>query len=196
MPSSSAPEWQDPKGDKILTKLLPSVLPASSFCFCVISKNRPENVAIVNELLGEDKKDKEDVVWIVGEGAAERGAYRAHGAENVISGGGLCKSRNAALDYAKQRRKYCAQLSDDIHGFTFMHQKCEWHKDGSGLYEEGYTKPSSLTESNKVAARAVTRRMSALGAAQMLAAQMCLAGSKFGGVYVNCNPGTSQMCPP
>ena len=129
MPSSSAPEWQDPKDDKILTKLLPSVLPASSFCFCVISKNRPENVAIVNELLGEDKKDKEDVVWIVGEGAAERDAYRAHGAENVISGGGLCKSRNAALDYAKQRRKYCVQLSDDIHGFTFMHQKCEWHKE-------------------------------------------------------------------
>ncbi len=195
MPTSTAPEWQDPNGDKYLPKLLSSVEPMERFCFCVISKARPSNVGLVHELLGSVAKDA-DVVWFVGEGAAEREAYRASGARNVVSSGSLCKARNDALRYAKQRGKFCVQLSDDIHGFTFMHQKSEWHKQSGGLNEDGHTKPSSLTESNKIAARATTRRLSALGAAQMLAAQMKKTDCKFGGLYVNSNPGTAQMCAP
>ena len=131
-----------------------------------------------------------------GRGRGGARGVRASGARNVVSSGSLCKARNDALRYAKQRGKFCVQLSDDIHGFTFMHQKSEWHKQSGGLNEDGHTKPSSLTESNKIAARATTRRLSALGAAQMLAAQMKKTDCKFGGLYVNSNPGTAQMCAP
>lgn len=179
--------------DDILPELLPELLSSDRFLFCVVSKGRPANVQAVHALLGT-QAGKE--VWFVGEGEAERKAYEANGATTVISGGGLCKSRNAALAYAQKRGKFCVQLSDDIHGFTFIHHESEWNGPGGGLNEAGYTKPPSLSESNKIAARATTRRLSALGAAQMLAAQMKLAGSKFGGLYVNSNPGTSQMCPP
>ena len=179
--------------DDILPELLPELLSSDRFLFCVVSKGRPANVQAVHALLGT-QAGKE--VWFVGEGEAERKSYEANGATTVISGGGLCMSRNAALAYARKQGKFCVQLSDDIHGFTFIHHESEWNGPGGGLNEAGYTKPPSLSESNKIAARATTRRLSALGAAQMLAAQMKLAGSKFGGLYVNSNPGTSQMCPP
>ena len=50
--------------------------------------------------------------WIVGKG--EAGDYRAGGAVNVVEGGGLCASRNMAIDLAAKAGKTCVQLSDDL----------------------------------------------------------------------------------
>ena len=98
--------------------------------------------------------------------------------------------------------KYCVQMSDDIHAFTFMEQSAEWHSKGLGLNEEGYKKPANLTAANGVGARATKRRLSAIGAARFIQYMMGQQNrsreskAKLGGCYVNCNPGTSHMCPP
>src|SRR5262245_21049998 len=50
--------------------------------------------------------------WIVGDDEAER--YRDAGAQTVIEGGRLCRSRNLALDMAFDHGALCLQLSDDL----------------------------------------------------------------------------------
>lgn len=106
--------------------------PMEDFMFCIISKGRASNVPAMHKLFDEgskrfvDEEDEEDeapspkkqkktkpkrpkVVWVVGEG--ETAAYRAQGAEEVVEGGGLCASRNKALELAAKRKKICVQLS-------------------------------------------------------------------------------------
>ena len=47
--------------------------------------------------------------FIVGKGEAE--AYRRRGATQIIEGGGLCSSRNAAIELAAQEGNVCLQMS-------------------------------------------------------------------------------------
>ena len=92
-----------------------------------MSKGRPENVALVERLLATTRKGgagSPQVAWFVGEG--ERQAYEAAGATDVRESGGLCASRNAALVAAQAAKKFCVQMSDDIHAFTFSHQAKVW----------------------------------------------------------------------
>lgn len=77
-----------------------------NFLVTVISHNRPLNVTKLEKLLGMP------VTWIVGKGEGK--IYRLAGAENVIEGGGLCASRNAALNLAADRNAICIQVSDDL----------------------------------------------------------------------------------
>jgi hypothetical protein len=51
-------------------------------------------------------------VWFVGRGEGD--AYTAAGASVVVESGALCRSRNAAIDYAQERKAPCVQLSDDL----------------------------------------------------------------------------------
>jgi hypothetical protein len=75
-------------------------------CFhAVISHKRPQNVAAMGALIG-------NATWFVGAGEAQ--AYRDAGAEFVVEGGGLCASRNAALDHAFAIGAPCVELSDDL----------------------------------------------------------------------------------
>jgi hypothetical protein len=53
-----------------------------------------------------------DATWFVGEGEGD--AYRAAGAKHVVESGGLCRSRNAAIDAAQAHGATCLQMSDDL----------------------------------------------------------------------------------
>jgi hypothetical protein len=46
-------------------------------------------------------------------------------------GGGLCPSRNLALDLAADEGKVCVQLSDDLQVFEYLE-----HKDDFGVREK------------------------------------------------------------
>ena len=73
-------------------------------CFLsVISHARPTNVPAMEALIGP-------ATWFVGKG--EAAAYQEHGAHNVVESGGLCRSRNAAIENSGMR--HCIQLSDDL----------------------------------------------------------------------------------
>lgn len=76
-----------------------------SHIVAIISHNRSKNVKKMQEIVGE-------CTWFVGEGESE--SYIKAGANHVIEGGGLCESRNKALDYAFSRGLSCFQLSDDL----------------------------------------------------------------------------------
>lgn len=71
----------------------------------VFSHLRAANVPKMTELVGE-------VTWFVGDG--EGAAYRAAGAKAVVESGGLCRSRNAAIDAAQATGATCLQMSDDL----------------------------------------------------------------------------------
>jgi hypothetical protein len=71
----------------------------------VFSHLRATNVAKMTEQIG-------DATWFVGEGEGD--AYRAAGAKHVVESGGLCRSRNAAIDAAQAHGATCLQMSDDL----------------------------------------------------------------------------------
>ena len=98
---------------------------AASFSFCFISKGRPGNVVMVEEVLFGNCSCKSslDICWFVGQG--EESAYRKAGASKVKAGGGLSASRNAALDYAHRNGRLCVQISDDVQGLTFQVQRVD-----------------------------------------------------------------------
>lgn len=72
----------------------------------VISHLRPQAVPAMAAHLPEN------AIWCVGEG--EAGAYVAAGAANVWETGGLCRSRNQALEHAFASGVACVQVSDDL----------------------------------------------------------------------------------
>jgi hypothetical protein len=88
--------------------------------FCVVSKGRPDNVPLIMD--GILKGTGADIVWFVGED--DLVAYKAlidtyastsakgipFSSVGVKASGGLCASRNAALDHAKGLGKYCVQV--------------------------------------------------------------------------------------
>ena len=57
-----------------------------------------------------------EVVWFVGSGEEQVKAYKSAGARTVVEGGGLCKSRNAALEYALEQ--LVQRRPDDPIGFV------------------------------------------------------------------------------
>lgn len=71
----------------------------------VISSRRPQNVERYAQL-------NKRAVWYVGEG--EGADYAAAGAKHIRESGGLCQSRNAALEEAFAAGRSCLQLSDDL----------------------------------------------------------------------------------
>lgn len=74
----------------------------------VISHARPGNVEKMHKLF-----NREDLCWYVG--YQEGGAYSDAGAGTIVESGGLCESRNSAIELAKKAgRHYCVQLSDDL----------------------------------------------------------------------------------
>ena len=71
----------------------------------IISHARTSNVSTMEALVGP-------ATWFVGDGEARD--YKAAKASNVVEGGKLCASRNAALRAAWKEKRVCLQLSDDL----------------------------------------------------------------------------------
>lgn len=80
----------------------------------IISSKRPERVGAMN-------LHAPMATWFVGKG--EREIYLNAGAKNVIESGGLCESRNAALEAAFGLGLPCLQLSDDLKKVKKAHSK-------------------------------------------------------------------------
>jgi hypothetical protein len=61
------------------------------------------------------------VIWVVGRGEGK--AYRAQGAANVVEGGGLCQSRNLAIEIAKNKQcRYVVEISDDLKSIRHLRE--------------------------------------------------------------------------
>lgn len=75
----------------------------NNFQICVISSNRWNDIPDFY---------KKDWVYFVGNGQGTK--YQEKGFTNVIESGGLCESRNAALEYCFAQNKYCVQIDDDL----------------------------------------------------------------------------------
>lgn len=83
--------------------------PQNRVLIAVISHKRPHSIHQTKHLL----QGAWPVVWIVGKG--ERKAYRDQGADAVVEGGGLCQSRNLAIQIAKAKHfQYVVEISDDL----------------------------------------------------------------------------------
>eukprot|EP00939_MAST-03C_sp_MAST-3C-sp1_P000762 g762.t1 len=151
---------------------------AKLFHFFVISKGRPKNVKRLNALFPRHSLP----TWIVGTGEAE--PYKNAGAFDVVEGGGLCASRNKAIDIAKTKGdgSVCVELSDDICWVHIIHR-------------EKWMKPESQSQANELA-RTCAVAVSPITAARYVDATMRLQGSHLGGVYLTVNKGFALMCPP
>lgn len=84
------------------------MIDTNKYHIAIISHLRPKNVPKVSMVLG-------NVHWYVGEGEAQ--SYKNQGAEFVIESGGLCRSRNHAIDDAQAAGKICVEFSDDFSSF-------------------------------------------------------------------------------
>lgn len=82
---------------------------------CCISHGRPENVPIIEKLVGQP------IHWLVSYGSEK--AYKASGAMFVIESGNLCESRNYGLREAFKANKICIELSDDLTKIQILENK-------------------------------------------------------------------------
>jgi hypothetical protein len=133
---------------------------------------------------------KKDVrpCWIVGVG--ETAAYKRMGATEVYEGGGLCASRNMALDVARKAKKICVELSDDVVSFTFLEatDMAEW--------TGGYKKCVSPTDKNTRGGESTKCSISPVTAARFIECHMRKTKAYLGGVYPNTNEGYMFGCEP
>ena len=111
-------------GDAYVAKVLGTdKVDASQLLFCIISKGRWANARTVEARLIGGGLPPAQILWLVG---TEREEYEANCAGSVVEGGGLCQSRNRALDEARARKLGCVQMSDDM-------KRCEIIRCGDSL---------------------------------------------------------------
>eukprot|EP00939_MAST-03C_sp_MAST-3C-sp1_P002639 g2639.t1 len=151
------------------------------FLVCVISKGRPSNVASIHSLFQGTCK-KHLPTWIVGKG--ETKDYEANGAVEVVEGGGLCQSRNLAIELAKKANKICVEISDDITRCAVLHSEQPW------------IKPAGLSEGNAIAKLIPTLLCSPTMVARYVEATMRQNGTRLGGAYPTKNEGQAMGMPP
>ncbi|KAJ8613401.1 hypothetical protein CTAYLR_002248 [Chrysophaeum taylorii] len=152
---------------------------AAEFLFCVVSSKRPQNVeAMESKLVGCE------VCWFVGAGETE--TYRDHGAARVVEGGGLCASRNAALEVAFAAGKCCVQISDDVRALRYVHSE----------HDKAWTKPRTIQEANARAKMSAIFSVSFLAAARYVEARARFVDAYLGGVYPCANEGQALGGPP
>ena len=146
------------------------------FMFFIISKGRPENVSRMHKHF-----DGSGMLptWIVGRG--ETDLYKAKGAKHVVEGGGLCASRNKAIEIAKSNKRVCVEMSDDLEFFQIIHQ--------DGKYVKMSQEDANATSKEFVFATPIS-------AARYIELNMRKVHSRLGGAYVNVNKGYAMMCPP
>lgn len=162
--------------EKMLSKCPETPRPVSDFYFAVISSSRPGNVPGMQALL----KDCSSLVWYVGSCQAE--AYKKAGAVSVVEGGGLCNSRNMALEAAFAVGKVCVQISDDVHRLRYIDSPAD----------QNWVKPKSISVANAIAKAADTIDVSFVAAARFVESCCRLTGAHLGGIYPCPNDG--QAC--
>lgn len=149
----------------------------SHFSFFVISKGRPDNVTNMESFFAGCGTMP---TWIVGSG--ETDDYEDAGARKVLEGGGLCASRNKAIETALEEGKICVQMSDDLRKFQIIHEEGEW------------IKPRNQQEANERSKYAVD--VSPVVAAQYVEIHMRRMGARLGGAYVTMNKGFAMNTAP
>lgn len=92
-----------------------SELNGESVYLTVISKGRPGNVAKMREVVGLP------LTWYVP--ASEVENYISAGADAVVASGGLCESRNAAINDGAAGGSYTVEFSDDLTGLAYAVDK-------------------------------------------------------------------------
>jgi len=179
------------EGDAYVAGLLGApVVDASGLLFCIISKSRWANAKTVEARLLGGGLDASKILWIVGAGEADE--YEAAGCKGkVVEGGGLCASRNFALDEARRQGCACVEMSDDL-------KKCEIVRAGDALadfHDEGrWTKPKDLKAANAAGANKV--EITPVAGAAMLLALLRATDRRLAGCYPNANPGLAAGVPP
>mmetsp|Transcript_7005 Transcript_7005/g.22077 ORF Transcript_7005/g.22077 Transcript_7005/m.22077 type:complete len:406 (-) Transcript_7005:1303-2520(-) len=162
------------RGDELLAaRWAKEAKPLSDLYFVVISCKRPANVKPM-----EAKLQGCSPTWIVGAGDVE--AYKAAGATNVVEGGGLCASRNLALQLAGAAGKPCVQISDDIKSLSFVASRED---------TEQWVKPGTIQVANQRAKQAEVGVASLGACARYIDVQTRRVGCKLGGTYPCGNPG-------
>lgn len=122
--------------------------------------------------------------WVVGSGEADD--YAKAGAQFVIEGGGLCASRNVALEAAFSAAKVCVQISDDVHSLSFV----------DSSRDADWKPPKSISHANDVAKAANIYLVSFVAAARYIESCARHLGAKLGGVYPCPNEGQACGGPP
>ena len=116
---------------------LPKLAAPDRFMFCIVSKGRAANVPKMEKLFHGTGVSP---TWVVGKG--EVAAYVGAGGSAVHEGGGLCPSRNMALDLARQAGKLCVQCSDDVSSCRFSEAADEW------VANKEFSRPADMQEGN------------------------------------------------
>lgn len=161
--------------------------------FCIVSKGRPGNVLQAEARLLSGGARTSSIVWIVGRG--DRLAYEsAGGACQVLEGGGLCASRNLAIDEARRRQyEYAVQLSDDLRKVDVVRAGPELRH----FFDESTWKaPGDFSAANAAAKSFGTSPVSPVAAARLVRAVMRQIGAKLGGCYPTPNQGQAMSAPP
>lgn len=165
----------------------------SSMLFCFISKGRPANVPSCEARVLAGGAEECELLWIVARG--EKAAYEAAGARGqVLEGGGLCASRNLAIETGRSRGfEHVVQLSDDL-------RRVDVIRAGSSLGDfvetTGWTAPRDLSHANRVVKRLGTENVSPVAAARLVLASMRAVDAKLGGCYPTANMGQAISAPP
>jgi hypothetical protein len=150
----------------------PAPRPIDEFMFFVISKGRPQNVEKIEQLFDGTGMHP---TWIVGEGEASQ--YLSYGALDAVEGGGLCPSRNLALNMAREQEKVCVQMSDDIKKIQFAEGPMdEW---------KVWDKEAARDKGNAYAVQACMCHISPVTCARVIEQQMRRQEAKLGGIYVS-----------
>jgi hypothetical protein len=153
--------------------------PVSDFQMSVISKGRSDNVPLMMRLF---EGTGAELTWVVGVGESK--AYTAKGAHACVEGGGLCKSRNMAIELARTAGKLCVEMSDDLNVVSIL------------LQEGEYAKPKDLSEGTALAKASLTYLVSPVHAARFLECEMRATGAKLAGAHPTGNPGQMMMNEP
>lgn len=170
-------------GDAYVTSVLGTEgVDASALLFCIISKGRWANARTVEARLLGGGLPPAQILWLVGTGEKEE--YEANCSGSVVEGGGLCQSRNRALDEARSRKMACVQMSDDM-------KKCELVRAGATIGhfhdKELWSKPADLKAANAAGGDKV--EITPVAAASLLHALLKATEHRLAGCFPNANPG-------
>ena len=177
-------------GDAYVAKVLGTdKVDASQLLFCIISKGRWANARTVEARLLGGGLPPAQILWLVGTG--EREEYEANCSGSVVEGGGLCQSRNRALDEARARKLGCVQMSDDM-------KRCEIIRCGDSLQQfhdrDTWQKPKDLKAANAQGADKV--EITPVAAASLLHALLKATDHRLAGCFPNANPGLAAGAAP
>ncbi|KAJ1456691.1 hypothetical protein M885DRAFT_462980 [Pelagophyceae sp. CCMP2097] len=170
---------------------------AAATAFAIISKARWRNVERMQTQLLSTGLVADRLIWVVGLG--EAGEYSKAGAlGRIVEGGGLCASRNAAMDEARNMGcRFVVEVSDDLQWCTVIREGASLASMTAADGKAGWSKPKDMAAQNVAGNDKLACSLPA--AAKLLRAVMGGAGkggARLGGGYPNTNYGLAAGCAP